>query len=121
MKSLQRICTCVQSLVSGMLAFEGPLQLSVVPGQVPPPAAFVASGSVVLSMLMLNENVPVPDEPRTQKEIPLYVEASAQPIQTPPPIPQADACATLWEAAQLLGGCPGMIDSAGAAVPSPKE
>src|SRR5450631_73733 len=87
-KSAHRIWTCVQSAVMGRFAFEGSLQVSAVPGQIPPPAELVAFGNCVLSMETSNENMPVPDEPRTQKEIPRYADASAHPIHTPPPIPQ---------------------------------
>ncbi len=54
-----------------MLSFSAALQVVVVPGQIPPPAAFVEFGRSVLSIERVNEKVPVPDVPRTQNEIPL--------------------------------------------------
>src|SRR5580692_10167836 len=115
-KSDHRICTWVQSDVIGRPDLIGSLQVSAVPGQVPPPAGLVASGSCVLSIEMLNENIPVPDEPRTQNEIPLYAVASAQPIQTPPPMPHWVA-SSVSDPAQLLGGCPARMASVGVVLP----
>ena len=76
---------------------------------VPPPAAFAGSGGVVLSMARLNEKLPVGDEPRTQNVMPLYADASEQPIQMPPPIPHVRAPMTVWATAYVLGGRPPII------------
>src|SRR5262245_24537510 len=114
-----RICTWVQSIVNGMSFFLAEMQVSLLPGQVPPPAEFMASGNDVPSIATPNENTARVDMPRTQNETPLNALASVHPIQKPPPMPHFDALVTVWDTAHVLGGCPARMASAGVAVSSP--